>query len=422
MKCCVLHAQWALLLALAALVGCQQQAPPATDPAALNTVSDLGAPAGIPSGTPVGAAVQNAPLPAPEDPDVAVNTALAAFQEGKLHLAFDFLPPSYQTDIDKLVQSFAGKMDPEVWGATFTVLRKGVEVLKTKRDFVLQLVPPAGPNATPQDAALEEVKKNWDGLVQALDVLVNSDVSQLDRMQQFSTRQYIAATGNQLFSQVQTLAAATGQNQLAELSQVKINVIRRDAAKATLSMQGPKDAVPTEYEFARVEGRWVPQTLVDDWAKNIERAQDELAKITTEQLAAQKPQTLAALQGLEDTLDGMLAAQKPEDFQATVFPLILQFGMLGQALTPPKAPPGSVTLTFSTALTDEQQTQVAKQLEQLTDDPEKATYTMSTGTDQTTITLQPVADVAAFAEKLTFVTAKSVDAGKRSIELELKPE
>lgn len=63
----------------------------------------------------------------------AVLTTLKGLEAGKLAEAYDFLPASYQADLDQLLHDFAGTMDPEVWSRLTGTARKTIAFLKSKK-------------------------------------------------------------------------------------------------------------------------------------------------------------------------------------------------------------------------------------------------------------------------------------------------
>lgn len=359
----------------------------------------------------------------PQDPVTAVKTTLTAVEEGRLDQAYDFLPNSYQQDVDTLIQTFARKMDPDLWKGMVSVLEKTAEVLSTKQKFVMPVVQqfaPGGPGNDPQ--AERKLAENWDSLVQALELLVQSDLGDLERLKRASSRQFLGTTGRRVFALLQPLDAA-GANQLSELGQVSVTLAGNDGEyPVVVQIQGPNDATPTEHEFVRVDGHWIPKSLAEQWPKSIRALQDQLDRMTPGQFAVQKPKALEHLKAIELTLDDMLEAQKQEDFTAALLGLPGHLYGLQQTLVFKSAPPGSVVITIDRELSDAEQTQLLDELTQLTDKPERAQYTATTSGGRTRVSIDQVQDVAAFAERLTFAQKKTVDASARSIHLELKSE
>ncbi|HLJ11256.1 MAG TPA: hypothetical protein VKU82_08705, partial [Planctomycetaceae bacterium] len=60
----------------------------------------------------------------PETADAAVLAVIDDLKQNRLEGLWDFLPGSFQKDLNDLAQSFAERMDPQVWNSTFAVLRK----------------------------------------------------------------------------------------------------------------------------------------------------------------------------------------------------------------------------------------------------------------------------------------------------------
>jgi hypothetical protein len=359
------------------------------------------------------------PRPLLGDPIGSVRKTLRALAEGDLPQAYDFLPPSYQREIDELVHTVAGKFDAETWTAAFTVLRKTAEVLKTKKDWVLPLVHNWGRSAaevpSEPDAMLAE---NWDALVQVLELIARSELSEHQKMQEFSARGFLKSTGRELFEVIRA-ADEAGTQRLRELPETTVELVSHKGNSAILRLRRPQDPAPTETPFVYREGRWIQQSLAENWPKVMGQLHEQLAPWTPERLAQIQPQLAGQLRTIEQTLEKMLAAERAEDFQALVLPFLQQVQTLRDLLSPKAGPPAGVTLLIPYELGDEQQSQLLRRLEQLTDNPEKAEFTMYPGNGRTEIILKPVADVARFAERLTFASKRTVNVPARTIQLEL---
>ena len=126
-----------LFIALIAAAGCGQAKPVAVEPTGQEVSPSLKQHTSV--------AHKEPPQPASNPPVGLVATAtqgtaeatfqqtLIAFQEGRFDDAFDFLPPSYQADVDQLLHSFAEKMDADLWSRSFDLLAKVAKVLKSKK-------------------------------------------------------------------------------------------------------------------------------------------------------------------------------------------------------------------------------------------------------------------------------------------------
>lgn len=358
--------------------------------------------------------------PTDDDPAAAVMAALEGVKSGRLQESYDFFPPSYQKDIDSLVNRFAGKMDPEIWQQTFAVLNKAVKVLKTKKELILEGPLFAGPNAGPQGAI---ARQNWDGAVTFLETLISSELADLEKLKALESRMFLERTGNKLLTQALSLGAAAGQNPLETLKDVTVTVVSRDGDKAVVKMVSPQEPEPQEVDFVKVEGKWLPQSLVDGWKDQIDQARAQIDQIKPEEIAAAKPQALGQLKSVDATLDKLLAAKTADEITAAATPLIFQAMMMGQMFNTPAATPSSqpVTIRVVGELSDSQASELAEKLRDLSDDPLNAeTTVLPPENGHTTIELSGVKGVSAFANRLEFVSVKAVDKTERVIEIELK--
>lgn len=406
----------ASLLVLGSLSGCGRQAAPPDSAASGDAAS------GNSSAASGGATANVSPsAAAPQNAAQAVLTALEHVRTGKLEQAYDFLPPTFQQDVDGLVHEAAGKMDPDLWEALFRVADKGVQVLREQREAILALLsqqPQPGPSAN-QEAQLEQLRQNWMGLVDALELLVRSELGDLEKLRKVNVRRWVATTGNPVYAKLQSLAASSGTNPLDQLKETTAELVSEDGDQAVVELSGPQQPAPQTTAFVKIDGRWVPKSLADNWQTSLDQAREQLRQITPEQIAAQKERVLKSLTAVEATLDQMLAAETPEQFQAAVLPLVLQVMQFQNGLQQPLKPraENSVTLVINRELSDDEETRLLGRLEKLTDDPERSEPTSTTTGGRTMIVLRPVKDVVAFAEKLSFARDKSVDASTRTIEI-----
>ncbi len=405
-------------IACACLIGCGSSAPldgsvtdsshqPARTPTESATGHSTASSGDLPS-PPTG-------LAHPQDPVGAVKLALGHVQSGRLQLAYDFLPASYQKDLDGLVQTFAEKMDAEVWDELFAVLEKGIKVLRTKKDLMIGMVQNPDDSETSQ-----QLSDNWEGLVEALNLVVSSELSSLDKLKQANMRRFLESTGNPLFAQLQKLRSVGGPNPLDTLADVQVEIIDESAEVATLRFITPTGDAGEETKFIKVDGKWIPQNLAESWADSLAQAQRALDSFSPKTMAAQKGQVMEGLAMLEAALDQMLDAETQRQLSDAGIPLMVQGFQAFNALQQrPAAPTGSVTVIVAGELTETAHTKLLQELERLSDDPAVCTYNTSASGGETTIMLQPVADPVAFAEKLSFAKAKSVNVGQRTIRIEL---
>lgn len=345
---------------------------------------------------------------------VSIKRALAAVHSGRLDVAFDFLPGEYQRDLDELIQRFSRRMDPEIWSRLFEVAATGVEVLREQKALILELIEQPG-----REAEQAQLAANWDGLVAALTEVMKSDLSNIQRLQQATSRGLLDHVGNPLLVHLLHLGPVAGENPLERLAKVDVEVVEEQGDRATLLFHVPGEA-SQKIDFVQVGGRWIPQSLADSWEPVISDVRTEVDRFTDDWLKARKPKILASLQGIEDGLESMLDARTSEELQSAAFPVLLQGTQLVASLRQLHGPQDGVTI-ITTSLSDRSaETRLLKDLERLSDNPQRCTYEASKRGEQFVINLRPVADPVAFAEKIDFAAKKSLDVETRTLRLELK--
>jgi len=350
--------------------------------------------------------------------DAAVQHALKSVQAGKLETAFDFLPVEYQSDIATLVQTFAQRMDPELWEELFVTLGTGVKVLREQKELILEML--KNPEQAEQQ---QQLAKNWDSMVETLEFVIESDLSRLDKLQAFSPREFLGTTGNKLLAGLRQLGSAAGQNPLDQLGQAEVKLISTTGETSVVSLKFPSDDAPQEITFVKVNGRWIPESLANSWADSMQSAKDQLESLTPEVIAAQKDQSMQMLGLVGSVFEQMRTAKTAEELQGAALPLVFQAMQMQSLFTPQqKGPTDGVMLIIDGELNDEAYTKLLSDLEQLTDNPERATRSSSISGGQIVIELRPVEDPISFAEKLTLGTEKEVDATARTIRLKLPAE
>ncbi|MBS0204446.1 MAG: hypothetical protein JSS49_16200 [Planctomycetes bacterium] len=245
----------------------------------------------------------------------AVMKTLTALQVGNMAEAYDFLPPAYQSDVDGLVHEFAERMDPEIWSRLIGTARKSVEVLKTKKDLILAL------DLFRDRPEAEPYRKSWDSSVQLLETFANSDLGELPRLKQLSVKSLLPGKSGSSLPQ-DAICLALGANLSRQFVGVTVTPIRSEGAEQVVAIRGPRDDKPTEFTYVQHDGRWLPKSLVEQWADGIKADRDWLEKLP-DRIKVIKPQLMDALTRTDEILDQLLAASNREQFEQAAGPAIL---------------------------------------------------------------------------------------------------
>ncbi len=380
-------------------------------------VGGCGSPSSPPGSPPAALTAGMGTAAAPADAAATVTASAKAVRDGKLDQAYDLLPASYQKDIDGLVHQFAGQMDSEVWEAGFGSLSKAADLLKVKKELLLSMIP----KQPGKEAQTEQLAGHWDELAMGLEKFATSDLSNVTNLQTMPARDLLQKGVNPLAKAVASMAAVQSQGQaasLADLDKITAEVVTSTESTASVKITSPNKPEPETVEFAKVEGKWIPKSMADDWAKNMESARNQLKASGGDAITANKPKILQFIKTLDGVLDQMKTAENAEQLQQAAFPLVLQAmmmqGQMGGAGSKPQPPAAQVTITVGHELTEEQETKLFAVLKDLVASEETST-TSAKVDGKTIITVSPVDDVEAFAKKLTVAQEVEVDADGRTI-------
>jgi hypothetical protein len=278
----------------------------------LSSVVALGAMA---TGSPAGAGAAPPPAPPAATPDQMVMDVTRGVSEGRLYVAWDALPASYQQDVTEVVHAYAAKVDAELWDHGFALVGKVGMMLQSKKGLILSM--PQFSQAPGFD--LDRVTREWDLVVAPFMTIANSDLGSVSTLQRIDVRQFLATTGAELMQDIvklSTLAPDQSGNKLATLGRTKATLVSQDGDSAVVRIETPGQSPVTE-TFVRVEGKWLPQDIVNDWADEMASAHASIEKMSPEKLQNIKPKVMSILASIDSMVDQLELAQSPQQFEQT---------------------------------------------------------------------------------------------------------
>lgn len=438
----------ALLLMTAALVwtGCSKSEPVVDDAVDMGDAAladDGGDPSlADPGGSQAASADASAsssqpPAAIPETPDAALMTLSDGVKAGNARVFWDFLPASYQKDVNDVVREFAGKMDKEIWNGVFNVGQQTVATLKSKKSMVLN-------HPDVQGIPLPEEMRGqaYDGIVGVLNALFNSPVSDLEKMKTIDMGDVLAVTGSALLKQGGELAELSPQTPAGGGVEVmalhKVTVLESSGDKARVQMEFSDELERVEErDMVRVEGKWIFADIAEDWDSKIAQAKNQISQLGPQTFAEQKPQILGGLAMAEAFITQLQNANSQQEFdmalsqivepikqQAPMFMMMaamaMQGGMDGSPALPAPATGDEVTVIVKQELDEEKISEIAKQLEAASDNADASLSLPLVDDGATEITVVPVKDVAAFAKRIEFAKVVEVNAEQRTVTIELE--
>jgi hypothetical protein len=244
--------------------------------------------------------------------DEVVERISNGLADGHPEVLWHALPESYQRDVTELVHEAAGKMDGELWNRSFSVVRKLSRVLTEKREFIVEHPMIAG-------QVEGDTEEGWDALAEMVDVIAGSDLADLEKVKTLDVERFLAETGGDLMESLSEASALTPEDSynkaMKDLGATKATIVSSSGESAVVKVEMPNQPVKEE-EYVRVEGKWLPKTMVDEWPAKMAEMKASVAAFSGEEMQENKQTVLMQLSMVEGALDQLLAAQTAEEFNA----------------------------------------------------------------------------------------------------------
>ena len=255
----------------------------------------------------------------PDSPEGTVLAVAEALQNNHAEILWTALPESYRRDITEITKTFAEKMDPAVYDRAFATVMRAVDVLDDRKDIIL-----ASETFKSTAANADEIRQGLSNTQVFTDTLKGSEIATLAGLGSVDWEQFLATTVNTMITNAAAIKAEGGENIFNELASLKVETVDLADDRATLRISSDNQE-PEDVEMAKVEGRWVPAEMADEWAQGIEDARQGLAEMTPEKMAAQKTQIMMFFGMADALIDQIASLQTPEEFDAAIGPMLAPF-------------------------------------------------------------------------------------------------
>jgi hypothetical protein len=281
------------------------------------------------------------PIPPEKTPD-AVRTMMDGLTENRPQVLWEALPPSYQADIRGLIATFCDHADAEVYDRFFRILDQGVQVLKRKKEFILNSPMTLDNPILDTGAAL-----HWKEAVGLLDTFVSSELSTIESLRQLDPGKFLATTGSRLMNDMEELADLTERGARGNpwarareaLEKAQIGFVPGEGNQVVLTFAAGDQAEGREVEMTQVEGRWVPAEMAANWESRMAEARTRLAQLSSPEVQKARPVVMMILTGLEGSMNSLLSAGSQKEFD-DILRGLKSIGDLAGALRPNAAPGG----------------------------------------------------------------------------------
>lgn len=258
----------------------------------------------------------------PNTPDGTVRAVIDGLVDHRPDVAWRALPPSYQADVTRLTQQFADTVDPALFDRVVAVSRKATVVLQSKKDLILASDTFAQSGVDPA-----VVDAGWESAVHMIDEVLSSDLADLESLRRLDVEALLAGTGAALMDHVASLPPPPNEDtaswieQVAALDDAQVELLGRDGDDAEVSVSIP-NTDPIEISMRRVEERWIPADLADEWPDAVAEAEADIASMSGDEAAQTRMQLLFGLGVVETFIDQIDEMTSPEDFDALVGGLV----------------------------------------------------------------------------------------------------
>ncbi|WP_417748832.1 hypothetical protein [Rosistilla oblonga] len=272
------------------------------------------------------AVVEYQPMTDGMDLKATIAHLLDQSSSGHLRVYWDALPASYQRDIDQMRTDLTGKIPASQWDARIGLLTKVVRVLQEKQSLLMGSSMLASFPAPMKDSLRDGISP----LVDQLATIMQQGQLSHEKVSQTELGALIAEVSPELAGPMRKLLEATrGKSPIAPNIE-RMQIEQTDDSHGTV--QDP--AADYNNTWSKVEQRWVSDKIADDWTNNLQAAGLQFESFFGEQANAQAAQ-------IETVVDGLLAAQDQQAFDAVIFQVVLQMGpMMKQFGIAPGMPGG----------------------------------------------------------------------------------
>ncbi len=265
----------------------------------------------------------------PDSPDGTMQHVAATLANGQPEVLWQALPASYRSDVTELTRAFAEKVDPQLYDRSLAVARRAVEVLQAKQDMIL------ASETVAMSGADRERLENWmESVLGMARTFLSSEITTVEGLAALDWQQYLATTGASLMEQAGKVRLEDGESPMADLRTLQVEVLESagDTAKLRLTIKGEE---PEEVEMTRVEGRWVPAEMAEDWPEMVAEARENLAEMTPEKMQEVKGQALIGLAMAEGMIEQVAAVETSEEFDQLIGPMVeAVMGSVARAMPP----------------------------------------------------------------------------------------
>lgn len=253
---------------------------------------------------------------AAKTPDKVVETVIQGLSKNEPQILWNVMPESYQKNVHELLSDFAAKMDKDIWNKTFQLIRKIITILETKKDLIL-----TGDMVNKAPVDLKQIPENWSSFISILEIIVKSELGDLEKIRKLDIEKFLAGTVSDLMKKASELSKLGKEDkynkELDKLTRIKTSIIKTENEEITIKIEAP-DEEPKIVVFIKVDNKWIPKVLADQWKEKISEIKKALSEASEKISIEEKQKILGMMKSFDGILDQILAAKTKEDLEPII--------------------------------------------------------------------------------------------------------
>lgn len=270
----------------------------------------------------------------PDAPAEAIKMVLGEVAKGNGGVLWQAMPASYQNDVNAIAQLAGTKIDPEIYDKVFATVGRIGAVLDKQKEFVFNT---SFMGEAPDEEKVVQTTAAWPSIMKMIEGITSSSLSSAEGLKNFEGQAFFEDTVSGLLTDIDALSKLDPDSEepaLSDLANAEIKYLEGTEEVATLEMSMPDQEVENE-TFVKVEDRWVPQEMADEWTAQMAEARATLEALDPTQMAQQKPQIMGVFAMIDGVLAQIDAAETQEQFdqalQGAMMPM-MGLMMMGQGV------------------------------------------------------------------------------------------
>jgi hypothetical protein len=336
-------------------------------------------------------------------PEVAWSDFLAQLASGRMSRLWEIFPGTLQTDLDRVLGLLVDAVEPETWTELATMAEILDEVTQQDSEALEELallVPLAVEDfgLSRQEAVYQMLR----AMRRVATHIVDAPDPNIGRGQALLTH----GIGGSLVEDSRNDPAGPIARLFQRLQAATVERVSQDMVQAVIRIDLPEASVDHELAVSFVETRWFPARLLERWSTWVQILEDHAHWLASEDGRTWQSALRSRLVQARGQIfsqfrtGGRVAPGIAKELFVGLFPPVEQVSVFATRLG--IVPAGKVKLRLDREWSQEDLVELLPELEQLTDRPDEAVYTVvvNQGSEETSVTLGPLAKAADFPERL----------------------